>query len=63
MVNPFKYGGIVGNGSFCNREKELADLKKMMENGDRLFLYSERHLGKTSLVKKSQYLKHFTKAR
>ena len=51
MVNPFKYGGIVGKEAFCNRKKELADLYRAMENGDRLFLYSERRLGKTSLVK------------
>ncbi|MBN2071723.1 MAG: ATP-binding protein [Candidatus Krumholzibacteriota bacterium] len=53
MVNPFKYGGVVGNGSFCNRVKEIADLKRAMENGDRLFIYSERRLGKTSLVKRA----------
>ena len=51
MVNPFKYGGIVSKEAFCNRKKELADLHRVMENGDRLFLYSERRLGKTSLVK------------
>ena len=51
MINPFKYGGIVGKDAFCNRKKELADLYRVMENGDRLFLYSERRLGKTSLVK------------
>ena len=52
MTNPFKYGGIVDRDSFCNREKELSDLKDAIENGDRLFLYSERRLGKTSLVKR-----------
>lgn len=51
MKNPFEYGGIVGASSFCNRKKELADLKRVFENGERLFLYSERRLGKTSLVK------------
>ncbi len=51
MSNPFKYGGIVNKGSFCNRKQELKDLSRAMENGDRLFLYSERRLGKTSLVK------------
>jgi len=63
MINPFKYGGIVGKESFCNREKELADLKRAIENSDRLFVYSERRYGKTSLVKrlmqklpKSQFL-------
>lgn len=51
MSNPFKYGGVVGKTAFCNRKQELADLSRAMENGDRLFLYSERRLGKTSLVK------------
>lgn len=51
MSNPFKYGGVVGKAAFCNRKQELADLARAMENGDRLFLYSERRLGKTSLVK------------
>ncbi len=53
MVNPFKYGGIVGEGSFCNREKEISDIRRAMENGDRLFIFSERRLGKTSLVKRA----------
>jgi hypothetical protein len=41
----------VGGGSFCNRRKELADLTRAMENGERLFLHSERRMGKTSLVR------------
>ena len=53
MSNPFKYGGVVGKAAFCNRKQELADLSRAMENGDRLFLYSERRLGKTSLVKRA----------
>lgn len=51
MVNPFRYGGVVGEEAFCNRKQELADLLRAMENGERLFLYSERRLGKTSLVR------------
>lgn len=50
MTNPFKYGGVVGRGAFCNRKQELKDLIRAMENGQRLFLYSERRIGKTSLV-------------
>ena len=49
--NPFQYGGVVGGSSFCNRRKELADLLRAIENGEKLFLYSERRLGKTSLIK------------
>lgn len=51
MRNPFRYGGIVGQDAFCNREQELSDLLRAMENGDRLFVLSERRMGKTSLVK------------
>ncbi len=51
MRNPFHYGGVVTGAAFCNRQKELHDLKRAMENGDKLFVYSERRMGKTSLVK------------
>ena len=50
MTNPFEYGGVVRGDAFCNRRKEIADLVRAMENGERLFLYAERRLGKTSLV-------------
>ncbi|MBY0552214.1 MAG: ATP-binding protein [Candidatus Obscuribacterales bacterium] len=53
MRNPFHYGGIVGADSFCNREKELTDLLRAMENGDNLFIYAERRIGKTSLIKRA----------
>jgi AAA+ ATPase superfamily predicted ATPase len=50
MKNPFEYGGVVGGSAFCNRKKELSDLVRAMENSEKLFLYSERRLGKTSLI-------------
>lgn len=50
MRNPFEYGGIVLGDSFCNREQEKADLSRAIDNGEKLFVYSERRLGKTSLV-------------
>lgn len=53
MKNPFEYGGIVGGRSFCNRSRELRDIVRAMENGENLFLYSERRIGKTSLVLKA----------
>lgn len=52
MRNPFQYGGVVSGESFCNRTKELADLKRSVENAEKLFVYSERRLGKTSLIRK-----------
>lgn len=63
MINPFQYGGVVTEESFCNRKKELAEVLRVMENSGRAFLYSERRFGKTSLVqlalrklKKKDYL-------
>jgi len=50
MKNPFQYGGIVEGPAFCNRKKELADITAAAASGEKLFLYSERRLGKTSLV-------------
>ncbi len=52
VINPFEYGGIVGPDSFCNRDQERADLARAAENGERLFVYAERRMGKTSLVKR-----------
>lgn len=51
MKNPFQYGGVVGGDAFCNRRRERADLLRAMENGEKLFVYSERRMGKTSLVR------------
>lgn len=48
--NPFRYGGLVESDDFCNREQELRDLRRAATNCERLFLYSERRMGKTSLV-------------
>lgn len=51
MKNPFEFGGLVNEESFCNRKQELADLLSHMKNGTNLFLYGERRTGKTSLAK------------
>ena len=53
MLNPFSYGGVVGNGAFCNRVQELADLRDLMTSSGRCFVYAERRMGKTSLLKKA----------
>jgi hypothetical protein len=50
MLNPFKFGGVVNKSAFCNRAKELADLNAYIANSAKLFLYSERRFGKTSLA-------------
>lgn len=51
MKNPFEYGGVVSGEAFCNRQKELADLRRAIENAEKLFVFSERRYGKTSLVR------------
>lgn len=53
MENPFTYGGVVGNGAFCNRVQEVADLQQMMRSAGRCFVYAERRMGKTSLIQKA----------
>ena len=50
MNNPFEYGTAVTGASFCNRTKETADLVITINNSKRAFLYSERMMGKTSLL-------------
>jgi hypothetical protein len=40
MRNPFEYGGVVSGGAFCDREKELADLLRAIENAQKLFVFS-----------------------
>ncbi len=51
MANPFQYGSVVSGDAFCNRTDELQDLLRACENAEKLFVYSERRLGKTSLVR------------
>ena len=51
MTNPFQFGGVVSGDAFCNREKEQADLLRAMENAEKMFVFSERRYGKTSLVR------------
>src|SRR5688500_8830154 len=51
MKNPFQYGVVIGSEQFCNRKRERADLLRAMENGDKLFVYSERRVDKTSLLR------------
>ncbi|MEX2400276.1 MAG: ATP-binding protein [Rhodothermales bacterium] len=52
MANPFEYGGVVAESGFCNRGQEMEDLRRAAENGDRLLIYAERRMGKTSLVQR-----------
>jgi hypothetical protein len=50
MENPFKYGGVVRGSRFADRQTELAELAREMENLSRVFLISPRRYGKTCLL-------------
>ena len=52
MSNPFTYGGIVTGKQFCNRTREIKELVRAVNNGEKLFIYGERRIGKTSLLRK-----------
>ncbi len=52
MKNPFHYGGVVTGEDFCNRQKEVSELTRIIENSQKVFVYSERRFGKTSLVQR-----------
>jgi AAA+ ATPase superfamily predicted ATPase len=50
--NPFKYGGVVEDPYFVNREKEVKELTFSLAGGSNIILYSPRRYGKTSLIKR-----------
>jgi hypothetical protein len=35
VTNPFEYGGVVSGDAFCNRQQELADLRRAMQNAEK----------------------------
>lgn len=53
MKNPFKFGEIVTGENFCNREKELKEIRKAIKNGYSFWIYSPRRFGKSSLIFRS----------
>jgi len=48
--NPFKYGTIVTGEDFVDREKELADMLREIQSKKSIVMYSNRRLGKSSLL-------------
>ncbi len=48
--NPFVYGGRVYGQTFCDREAEIRELMGDIESGQHVILFSQRRMGKTSLV-------------
>jgi AAA+ ATPase superfamily predicted ATPase len=51
VENPFQYGSIVTGDDFVDREKELELLVREIRSGQRVLLYSNRRMGKSSLLK------------
>ena len=52
-MNPFKFGTVVDEPFFFNREKELARTKAVLNSENHLTVISPRRYGKTSLIKKA----------
>ena len=50
MENPFKYGQIVTGDDFVDRTKELSELEIEMAAGKSVLIFSNRRMGKTSLL-------------
>jgi AAA+ ATPase superfamily predicted ATPase len=50
MVNPFVYGSVVTGEDFVDREPELKDLEMCVRNGKSVVMYSNRRMGKSSLL-------------
>ena len=50
--NPFLTNGYCGKEYFCDREKELKILSKMLKNDSNYLLISRRKLGKTALIER-----------
>jgi len=52
MANPFKFGSVVSEDFFTDREKETENAKNVLASSNHLVLISPRRYGKTSLVNK-----------
>lgn len=51
-TNPFKFGKIVYDKHFYNREKELRKIISTLSSGNNIALYAPRRYGKSSLIAK-----------
>jgi AAA+ ATPase superfamily predicted ATPase len=49
--NPFLTAGYEGSETFCDRERETAELIASIENGRNTTLIAPRRYGKTGLIK------------
>jgi len=51
IKNPFIYGEEVSGEYFCDREEEIRELLRDIENSQNVIIFSPRRYGKTSLIK------------
>jgi uncharacterized protein len=56
LANPFSIVGYNGPEYFCDREKEIKNLKSAVVNGRNITLIARRRIGKSSLLEHLQYL-------
>lgn len=52
MKNPFKFGTVVEEPFFTDREDELSKVKSILDSENHLIIISPRRYGKTSLINK-----------
>lgn len=50
MKNPFKFGTVVKGNDFINREETIDEIINDLLSGQSVIIYSERRIGKTSLI-------------
>jgi hypothetical protein len=50
MGNPFKYGELIQEASFCNRQAEVKRIHQAFRDAQNLILISPRRWGKSSLI-------------
>ncbi|MDR3296782.1 MAG: ATP-binding protein [Prevotellaceae bacterium] len=55
MQNPFKFGSVVEDANFTDREQECIAARQLLDSLNHWVLISPRRFGKTSLVKKVVY--------
>ena len=51
MENPFEFGRELGPDELVNRQEEIAEVVRVIRNGEKLFVIGPRRYGKTSILK------------
>src|SRR5277367_2473733 len=50
MKNPFKYGELINDAGFCNRQTEIKRIHQAFKDAQNMILISPRRWGKSSLI-------------